>query len=166
MEAGINVTDRKKAGEKEAETEEGGSLNEKEPEAALLADRLSGASLAYFGDAVYELYVRNWVLTHGSVRPEKLHKHTSAFVNAGAQSALAGLIESSLTEEEHAVYRRGRNAKTLTAAKNQSIGDYRRATGLEALIGWLFLKGEKSRIASLIELNLPKLNAESQPKPL
>ena len=99
------------------------------------AESLNGLTLAYIGDAVYEIILRTYMIAHGSKRVEKLHKHVTALVNAGAQSRLIGLIEDKLTEEELVIYKRGRNSKTITSAKNQSIADYRRATGLEALMG-------------------------------
>lgn len=127
-----------------------------------LAPKLNGSSLAYIGDAVYELSVRTFMLQHGSVRADKLHKHVTALVNAAAQSALIARLEPELSEEELAVYRRGRNAKTLTAAKHQSISDYRRATGLEALVGWLYLSGKRERLEALLAMHLPALMQEME----
>ena len=123
------------------------------------AEGLNGLTLAYIGDAVYEIILRTYMISHGSKRVEKLHKHVTALVNAGAQSRLIGLIEDKLTEEELAIYKRGRNSKTITSAKNQSIADYRRATGLEALMGYLYLKKDFERIADLLDEALPKLNS-------
>ena len=127
-----------------------------------LAPKLNGSSLAYIGDAVYELSVRTFMLRHGSLRAEKLHKHVTALVNAAAQSALLAEMEPELSQEELAVYRRGRNAKTLTAAKHQSISDYRRATGLEALMGWLYLSGQTERMETLLSAHLPQLMVEME----
>jgi len=80
-------------------------------------------TLAYLGDAVFELEVRKYMMLHGSKKVEKLHKRVTAFVNAGSQSRLFGLLEPVLTEEELSVYHRGRNSKTLTPAKHQTIAD-------------------------------------------
>ena len=118
--------------------------NELDPE------ELSPVILAYLGDAVYELLIRLYMLSHGSKQPDRLHKHTTGLVNASSQTKMLFAIEELLTEEELTVYKRGRNAKKLSHAKNQSIGDYRRATGFEALVGWLYLKKEYSRREELV----------------
>ena len=83
-----------------------------------------------------------------------MQKETSRLVQASAQSAMMRVMQEHLTEEEHAVYRRGRNAKSVSPAKNQSITDYRRATGFEALIGYLYLKKNYRRIVDLIKTGL------------
>ncbi len=110
---------------------------------------LNGASLAYIGDAVYELLVRSYMLDHGSHMADKLHRRTVEMVNAGAQSDMVRALLPELTETETAIFKRGRNASTLTAAKHQSVTDYRRATGLEALFGYLYLNGEYERLLEL-----------------
>ena len=124
---------------------------------ALHADELNGLTLAYLGDAVYELAVRLYMSAHGSQQVNKLHKHVTAAVNAGAQSELYYIFEPLLSPEEQMIFKRGRNSKTVTAAKNQKITDYRRATGVEALMGWLYLKGRYGRIAELLSYGLPRL---------
>ena len=124
---------------------------------ALDADELSGLTLAYIGDAVFELAVRLYMSTHGSRQVNRLHKHVTAVVNAKAQSDLYRITESRLRPEELLIFKRGRNSKTITAAKNQKITDYRRATGLEALMGWLYLKERFDRITELLGYGLPKL---------
>lgn len=113
---------------------------------------MNALTLAYLGDAVFELSVREHFLMCGSQKVEKLHKRVTAFVNAGSQSRLFGVLEPLLTEEENAVYRRGRNSKTVTAAKNQKLSDYRRATGFEAVFGYLFLKGDRERMEELLSV--------------
>ena len=139
------------------------SLNELEQLHALTgiagidAGSLTGLTLAYVGDAVYELILRTYMTAHSSKKVEKLHRHVTALVNAAAQSELIRLLEPMLTEEEKTIYRRGRNAKAVTAAKHQKLSDYRRATGLEALMGYLYLKQDYSRIAALLEQGLPAL---------
>ncbi len=110
--------------------------------------------LAYVGDAVYEVMIRLKVVNGGSVQVNKLHKHSASLVCAGAQSRMIGLLQEELTPEEMAVYKRGRNAHSATSAKNASIADYRRATGFEALVGWLFLTEQFERLATLISLGL------------
>ena len=84
----------------------------------------------------------------------KLHKHASSLVKAEKQSEMIRTLEPQLTEEELHIYKRGRNAKSNTMAKNASVGDYRRATGFEAVIGYLYLKGEYSRMIDLIKAGL------------
>ena len=105
----------------------------------------SPLTLAYIGDAAYELVVRTFLVDQGNSRPDKLHRKASSMVKAAAQAAMAEALKDSLTEEELSVYRRGRNAKSPTMAKNASMSDYRKATGFEALMGCLYLeKGSKS----------------------
>lgn len=115
-------------------------------------DKLSPLVLAYMGDCVYEILVRNYVLSKGNRPVNHIHTMTRSFVNAGSQSAMYDIISEYLTEEEENIYRRGRNAKSHTKAKNQTIVDYRRATGIEALFGYLYLKGEYERICELFEM--------------
>lgn len=86
-----------------------------------------------------------------------MHQETSSYVQASAQSQMMRKIQEYLTEEEHAVYKRGRNAKSVSPAKNQSITDYRRATGFEALIGYLYLKKEWKRMLELVKIGLDSL---------
>ena len=105
--------------------------------------------LAYLGDAIYDLIIRTLVVGDGNRQVKKLHKATSALVQASAQS-----IEGLLTEEEEGVYRRGRNAKSFSTAKNQSLKDYHRATGFEALLGWLYLKQDWERLLELVKAGL------------
>ena len=116
-------------------------------------DGYSSLALAYIGDAVYEIIVRERVLSEGNRQVGKLHREAVKYVSAGAQAALMERIleKGILTEEELAVYKRGRNATSHTAPKNQDVIAYRKATGFEALIGWLHLKGEKERIKELTD---------------
>jgi len=114
----------------------------------------SPLTLAYLGDAVYELVVRTALVEKGNCPVNRLNKMASNLVKASAQSQMAARIESELTEEEAAVYRRGRNAHSPTMAKHASMGDYRRATGVEALVGYLYLKGDMARVLELMEKGL------------
>ncbi len=125
-------------------------------DAASDAFLMNGAALAYIGDAVFELLVRRYVLGHGSKQPDRLHKHATALVNAAAQSAMINAISEELSEEERSIFRRGRNASTATSARHQTIQDYRRATGLEALFGYLYLCGRTARMRELFQLGLEK----------
>ena len=108
--------------------------------------------LAYLGDAVYTLIIRSRQVFRENKPVDKLNREHIQYVQAAGQADLMRKIEGSLTEEEHAVYKRGRNAGTHSTPKNQSVGDYRTATGFEALLGWLYLRGETGRIAELLEL--------------
>lgn len=122
----------------------------------------SPLTLAYIGDAVYELVVRTVVVERANRSANDLHKRTVKYVKAEAQSAMVQAILPVLTEEEEAVFKRGRNAKSYTTAKNASVGDYRRATGFEALIGYLYLTEQTERILFLVKegvtlANLPSL---------
>ena len=120
------------------------------------ADSYSPLALAYIGDAIYELVIRTKVMNHGSMQVNKMHKRTAGLVKAEAQANFYKLLEEDLTDEEKAVYRRGRNAKSVTMAKNATMRDYRMATGFEALMGWLYLKGNIDRIAELVAMALSK----------
>ena len=110
----------------------------------------SPLALAYLGDAVYELIVRERVLAEGNRQVNKLHKESTKYVNAAAQAELIMCIEDKLTDEEKAIYKRGRNANAHAAPKNQDVIAYRKSTGFEALIGWLYLRNDMDRIMELI----------------
>ncbi len=116
--------------------------------------------LAYIGDGVYELVIRTLVVNKGNKQVHKLHKETSTLVQASAQSRMMRCIQEELTEEEHAIYKRGRNAKSVSPAKNQSVTDYRRATGFEALMGYLYLKKDWKRMLDLIQMGIDCLKKE------
>ena len=118
----------------------------------------SPLTLAYMGDAVYELLIRTKVVTHGNAPVNKLNKKASQLAKAGAQSAMAEILAEYFTEEELSVYKRGRNAHSYTKAKNTTTGDYRRATGFEAVFGYLYLKGDMLRISELFSLAMNKYN--------
>lgn len=116
----------------------------------------SPLTLAYIGDAVYDLVIRTIVVERGNKAANLLHRSTVRYVNAGAQAAMIEALTPELTEEELAVYKRGRNAKSHTVAKNASIEDYRKATGMEALLGYLYLSDRMERVLALIHLGLEK----------
>ena len=118
----------------------------------------SPLTLAYIGDCVYDLVIRAVVVERGNEPANKLHKKTVAYVKAQTQAAMIEALLPYLTEEEEAVYKRGRNAKSYTSAKNASIGDYRKATGMEALVGYLYLTGQEARIMELIKTGLKELS--------
>lgn len=115
--------------------------------------QLNSLALAYMGDAVFEKYVRLHLLESGKVRPHKLHKEATRFVSAKAQSRIIHdfMDKGILTEEETAVVKRGRNAKSGTVPKNTDVQTYRYSTAFEALIGYLFLAGRNERLEELIQ---------------
>ena len=111
-------------------------------------------TLAYIGDAVYEIVIRTILVEKGNAQVNKLHQRASKLVKASAQSEIIEKLKEDLTEEELVVYKRGRNAKSYTKAKNASTIDYRRATGFEAVMGYLYLKGDYKRMIDLIRAGL------------
>lgn len=126
------------------------------------AAQCSPLVLAYIGDCVFDLVIKTMVVGRGNRQVHKMHEETSRYVQASAQSFMMRSIQEHLTEEEHAVYRRGRNAKSVSPAKNQSITDYRRATGFEALTGYLYLKKEYKRLTDLIEIGLQSMESKAE----
>ncbi|PGT81279.1 Mini-ribonuclease 3 [Bacillus sp. AFS040349] len=114
---------------------------------------LNSLALAYIGDAVYEIYVRHYLLAKGNIRPNQLHNQAKRFVSAKAQASTLHHFFSLefLTEEEQAVLRRGRNAKSGTIPKNTDVQTYRYSTAFEALLGHLYLEKEHERLEELIQ---------------
>ena len=110
---------------------------------------ISSVGLAHCGDAVYELLVRSWLCAHGRATGKSLHRATVELVRAGALAVLADRVLPLLTEEEQAVFKRGRNAHVHTVPASASRADYLKATALECLLGWLYLRGERGRINQL-----------------
>lgn len=115
---------------------------------------LSALALAYIGDAIFEILVRTVVLSEGNAPVNKLHKKARAIVNAKAQAEMYFRIVEYFTEEEAAVFKRGRNAKSFTVPKNADLMDYRHATGLEAVFGFLYLDGKLNRAIELFKLGM------------
>ena len=114
----------------------------------------SPLTLAYIGDCIYDLIIKTMVVGRGNRPVHRLHEETSQYVQASAQSFMMRSMQEHLNEEEHGVYRRGRNARSVSPAKNQSITDYRRATGFEALMGYLYLKGDYTRMLELVRMGI------------
>lgn len=114
----------------------------------------SPLTLAYIGDAIYDLLIRTLLVEKGNTQVNKLHKRASGLVKAEKQSQMIEILEPHFTKEEEQVYKRGRNAKSFTSAKNASIADYRRATGFEAVMGYLYLTGKYHRMIDLVKLGL------------
>lgn len=114
----------------------------------------SPLTLAYIGDAIYELVIRTILVKKGNTQVNKLHQRASKLVKASAQSEIIEKLKPYLTEEEMGIFKRGRNAKSFTMAKNASMSDYRRATGFEALMGYLYLTEQWDRMLELIKIGI------------
>ena len=115
------------------------------------AKQYSPLTLAYIGDAIYEVIVRTVLVEKGNAPVNTLHKRASKLVKAEAQKDAFFRIKELLSEEEMAVFKRGRNAKSYTSAKNATIGDYRIATGYEALYGYWYLSGQTERMLTMAQ---------------
>jgi len=118
----------------------------------------SPLTLAYIGDAFYDMIIRTVVVERANRPANDLHRITVKYVNANAQSRIVQELLSRFTEEEQAVYRRGRNAKPHTTAKNASVADYMRATGFEAVLGYLYLAGNTERALELVKAGVDLIN--------
>lgn len=121
------------------------------------AKQYSPLTLAYIGDGVYDLIIRTVLVEMANQPVKMLHRKASSIVKAESQARLIHELMDSLTEEELAVYKRGRNAKSATSAKNASITDYRTATGLEALMGYLYMENNIERAVALVKEGLVRL---------
>ncbi len=117
----------------------------------------SPLTLAYIGDAIYDLIIRSVVVERANRPANDLHKHVVRYVKAQTQSQMAQALLEELDEEETSVYKRGRNAKSYTTAKNATTGDYRKATGLEALFGYLYLTNRTDRLLYLVNTGIEKI---------
>lgn len=126
------------------------SMSMKEFEFALNPQQYSPLTLAYIGDAVYELYIRTYIMHSTNMPVSKLHKASTRYVSARAQADIIRKVMDRLTDEEVSAYKRGRNAHSYTSAKNADIIDYRMATGLEALIGYVYVKKDINRLEEII----------------
>lgn len=114
----------------------------------------SPLTLAYIGDGIYDLVIRSIIVGKGNTKASNLHRETSRLVKAQAQAEMTEVLQPHLTEEEADIYRRGRNAKSPTMAKNATMSDYRKATGFEALMGYLYLQDEFERLVELVKIGL------------
>ena len=126
--------------------------------------QLNSLALAYIGDAVYEVYIRHHLLQKGGVKVNLLHREATRFVSAKAQSKIIHhLIESAcLTEEELAVTRRGRNAKSGSVPKNTDVQTYRHGTSYEALVGFLYLSKQIERLEELVAASIEFIEEEER----
>jgi len=117
-------------------------------------------ALAYIGDAVFEVAVRQHVMAKPNLRPHHLHGQSTKYVSAKAQARLLALIEPQLTDDEKDVIRQGRNAKSGTVPKNANVIDYRQATAFESLVGYLYYTGAHDRLRGLIAAGFKLLEEE------
>jgi ribonuclease-3 family protein len=120
----------------------------------------SPLTFAYIGDVVFEIIIRTLIVEKGQRAANTLHKHTTKIVCAQTQAKMLEAVYEDLTEEEQDIYRRGKNTKIHSSAKNASLSDYRKATGFEALCGYLFLKNDTARITYIVRTALEKANVE------
>lgn len=117
-------------------------------------------ALAYMGDCVYEIKIREHLMRQANMPVNMLHRKAKGYVSAVAQSAFMDKLLPLLTEEEKSIFHRGRNAKPHTTPKNMTLADYKKATGLEALFGYLYLSGNTARIDELMEIILNETPSE------
>ncbi|MDO4965985.1 MAG: ribonuclease III domain-containing protein [Lachnospiraceae bacterium] len=122
----------------------------------------SPLNLAYIGDSVFDVVVKTVMVEKGNCPVNKLHKRTSEIVKATSQAIMVDFLKDKLTEEEANILRRGRNAKPYTKAKNASFSEYCKATGLEALVGYLYLKGDTARLVELIKMSMEHLECHTK----
>lgn len=122
----------------------------------------SPLTFAYIGDDVFDLVIRTIVVNKGNTSPNKLHNMVIRYVSAKAQAKMYDAINPLLNDEEQDVLRRGRNSKPHTKAKNASSADYMKATALETLIGFLYLRDDMERIFELIKIGINKIEEENE----
>lgn len=120
----------------------------------------SPLTLAYIGDGIYEIVIRTVIVDEANRQVNKIHKAASNLVKAGTQAKMIHYLMDDLTGEELTIYKRGRNAKAVTRAKNASMSEYRTATGFEALMGWLYLTGQSERMMKLIKKSVAVFTEE------
>lgn len=123
---------------------------------------LNGLALAYVGDAIYEIYIRDFLIRQGLTKPNMLHKTATTYVSAKAQAYLMKVMleTEKLNEEELLMYKRGRNAKSHTSAKNADVTTYRVSTGFESLFGYLHLTEQTERLEELVDWCIKQIGAK------
>ena len=126
------------------------------------AYNLNPQSLAFVGDAVFSLFIRQKIVVSSDLKPTQEHKLTTDFVKAGGQSKIINAIEAILTDEEAHLYKRARNYKTNNIAKNAKVIDYKRATGFEAVMGYLYLTEQSERMMELIKKGLNNIKEDKE----
>ena len=116
---------------------------------------MSPLTWAYIGDGVYEIFIRNYILSENTgLNANKMHRKAIGYVKAKSQSTIMHELEELLNDDEMAVFKRGRNAKSPTVPKNADVRDYRMATGFEALVGYLYLSGNKERLEFILNKSI------------
>lgn len=128
--------------------------------------QLNALALAYMGDAVFETFIRFHLLANGSIRPNQLHREATKYVSAKAQAVMIHCLleQNLLTEEEIAIVKRGRNAKSATVPKNTDVQTYRYSTAFEALLGYNYLLGNEERLYELMEFGYSLIKKGVNPK--
>ena len=126
------------------------------------ARNLNPQSLAFVGDAVFSLYIRQMVVLNSELKPNAEHSLSTKYVKASGQSEIISVIENILNEDEMRVYKRARNYKTNNIAKNAKVSDYKRATGFEALLGYLYLSGKNDRLLELMQIGYSAITKQLQ----
>lgn len=119
-------------------------------------NQLNGTTLAYIGDAIYEVYIREHFIKQGFTKVDDLHKKAIEYTSAVGQKKAYDFIESILSEFEVSIFKRGRNANTDRKARNTDLATYKKATGFEALIGYLYLNGDLVRLDEIVQIILNK----------
>ena len=120
----------------------------------------SPLTLAFIGDGIFDLIIRTVIVERANQTPNKLHNKKAGIVKAPTQARMGEALQDVFSEEEADIYRRGRNANSYSTAKHASVADYRKATGLEAVMGYLYLKGQTERAVELTKIGLEKLEIE------
>ena len=120
--------------------------------------KVSSQTLAFIGDAIYNVYIRTYLASISNEQTGKLHVKSIKYVSAKAQSKTIDLIYDILTEEEISVYKRGRNTNIPTVSKNVDVVTYKKATGFEALLGYLFVKKDNKRLEYIVTNSIKRLN--------
>ena len=120
----------------------------------------SPLTFAYIGDAVYEVVIRTVIVDEANRSVNAIHKMASNYVKAATQAQLADALMDEFSEDELAIYKRGRNAKINTKAKNVSLSDYKKATGFEAVVGWLYLNNKSDRMMELVKKGLESIEID------
>lgn len=114
--------------------------------------------LAYMGDAIYEVFIRSYLVSKRNVSVNELHKEATSYVRAKSQAEVVHALENQLSEDEWAVIKKGRNQKSSTVPKNAVLSDYKYATGFEALIGYLFYSGKLERLCEILNKSVEIIN--------
>ncbi|WP_232330953.1 MULTISPECIES: Mini-ribonuclease 3 [Thermoactinomyces] len=124
-------------------------------------EELNPLLLAYLGDAVYEVFIRSHLVARGVSRPHDLQKEATRYVSAGAQAKIYRELEGELADEEREILKRGRNAKSGSVPKKAKVTDYRMSTGLEALVGYLYCRGDEERLSQLMQKAIATVEKET-----